>query len=192
MFNWFKNKKKTKGFTSSKNLDSDNPMLDFLNQETSRIMEEVDEEKRNQGNHKKIKQQKEDDNKKEEPIDEFINHLQISLKSVVGKYLGNNLDKNDKYLLGFIYGLCDYTNDLHELDNEIGGIGTFLKMHIFFFAEEDLGGIMGVTAKLSQSEEPTFISGAIDGGSAISKEKIYSEPPEKAYQKLVNYLKDNY
>ena len=42
MFNWFKKKNKNKGFTSTKNLDSENPLLDFLQQETTRIMDEAD------------------------------------------------------------------------------------------------------------------------------------------------------
>ena len=45
MFNWFKKKNKNKGFTSTKNLDSENPLLDFLQQETTRIMDEADEKK---------------------------------------------------------------------------------------------------------------------------------------------------
>ena len=42
------------------------------------------------------------------------------------------MSTKDKYILGYIYGLCDYTNDLHGLDNEIAGIGTFMTMHTFF------------------------------------------------------------
>ena len=45
MFNWFKKKKKTRGFTSTKDLDPDNPGLDFLQQEMTRIMDEADKKR---------------------------------------------------------------------------------------------------------------------------------------------------
>ena len=45
MFSWFKKKKKTQGFTSTKDLDPDNPLLDFLQEETTRIMDEADKKR---------------------------------------------------------------------------------------------------------------------------------------------------
>tara|TARA_Y100001970_G_C14168759_1_gene822863 strand:+ start:813 stop:1406 length:594 start_codon:yes stop_codon:yes gene_type:complete len=196
MFNWFKKKNKNKGFTSTKDLDSENPLLDFLQQETSRIMDEADAKKAPNKLQKNIRKKitnsfKEKNKKKSDPKSEFIQHLQKSLKTALGKNLNKKLNVKDKYLLGYIYGLCDYTNDLHDLDNEINGIGTFMEMHMFFFRNADpgdLGNIMGVTGKLSSSGDKTFLEGAIDGGRALGNEKIYSEPPKKAYSKLVSHL----
>tara|TARA_B100002052_G_C15778491_1_gene550405 strand:- start:341 stop:952 length:612 start_codon:yes stop_codon:yes gene_type:complete len=202
MFNWFKKKKKTRGFTSTKDLDPDNPGVDFLQQEMMRIMDEADEKRtpnelqkemrrRMESNQFKKNLDKKTSKKDSDPTDLFINHLQKSLKIALGKHLGKKLNVKDKYLLGYIYGLCDYTNDLHGLDNEIQGIGTFLKMHIFFFGDKDpgdLGGIMGETGKLSASGDETFLEGAIDGGRALGNEKMYDEPPKKAYSKLVSHL----
>ena len=196
MFNWFKKKYKTKGFTSTKDLDSENPLLDFLQQETSRIMDEADAKKAPNKLQKNIRKKitnsfKEKNKKKSDPKSEFIQHLQKSLKTALGKNLNKKLNVKDKYLLGYIYGLCDYTNDLHDLDNEINGIGTFMEMHMFFFRNVDpgdLGNIMGMTGKLSSSGDKTFLEGAIDGGRALGNEKIYSEPPKKAYSKLVSHL----
>ena len=196
MFNWFKKKNKNKGFTSTKNLDSENPLLDFLQQETTRIMDEADEKKAPNKIQKDIrkkfsKSSKVKSKSDSDPKAKFIQHLQKSLKTALGKKLNQNLNVKDKYLLGYIYGLCDYTNDLHDLDNEINGIGTFMEMHMFFFKNVDpgdLGSIMGMTGKLSSSGDKTFLEGAIDGGRALGSEKIYSEPPKKAYSKLVSHL----
>ena len=47
---------------------------------------------------------------------------------------------------------------------------------------------MGTTGKLSSSGDKTFLEGAIDGGRALGNEKIYSEPPKKAYHKLIDHL----
>ena len=203
MFSWFKKKKKTQGFTSTKDLDPDNPLLDFLQEETTRIMDEADKKRTPSKLQKEMRGQmksnpltkknveKKTSKKNSDPIDLFINHLQKSLKIALGKHLGKKLNVNDKYLLGYIYGLCDYTNDLHSLDNEIHGIGTFMKMHIFFFGDKDpgdLGSIMGETGKLSASGDENFLEGAIDGGRALGNEKMYNEPPKKAYQKLLDYL----
>ena len=180
MFNFFKKKKK-KGFTSTKDISGENPVLDFLQEEMSNIVNEAAE--------KKIAKK----NKKPNTAltDKFIKHLQKSLKSALGKKLNKKHDDKDKYLLGYIYGLCDYTNDLHELDNEINGVGTFMKMHLFFFKKSDpkkLGSLMALTGKLSASGNKTFLKGAIDGGRALGNEKIHSEPPKKAYHKLVDHL----
>lgn len=196
MFNWFKKKNKNKGFTSTKNLDSENPLLDFLQQETTRIMDEADEKKAPNKIQKDIRKKfskfsKVKSKNDSDPKAKFLQHLQKSLKNALGKKLNQNLNVKDKYLLGYIYGLCDYTNDLHDLDNEINGIGTFMEMHMFFFKNVDpgdLGSIMGMTGKLSSSGDKTFLEGAIDGGRALGSEKISSEPPKKAYSKLVSHL----
>lgn len=180
MFNFFKKKKEKKGFTSNKNLNSDNPLLDFLQEETQRIVNEADEKK---------KKDKSIENNK--LINNFIKNLKKSLKSALGKNLKNKLNQEDKYLLGYIYGLCDYTNDLYGLDNEIGGIQTFMQLHEFFFHTKDpkvLGKLMGLTGKLSSTGNKVFLSGAIDGGKALGNEKIYKEPVKKAYIKLIEHL----
>ena len=205
MFNWFKKKKKTKGFTSTKDLDPDNPGLDFMQQEMKRIMDEADEKSTPNSLQKEMRRQMESNPlskrkeiKKEtskfqdsDAKDQFISHLQKSLKTALEKNLEKKLNVKDKYLLGYIYGLCDYTNDLHDLDNEINGIGTFMSMHMFFFGNVDpgeLGNIMSVTGKLSASGDKTFLEGAIDGGRALGNEKMYDEPPKKAYHKLIDHL----
>ena len=196
MFNFFKKKNKNKGFTSTKNLDSENPLLDFLQQETTRIMDEADEKKAPNKIQKDIRKKfSKSSNVKSkndsDPKAKFIQHLQKSLKTALGKKLNQNLNVKDKYLLGYIYGLCDYTNDLHDLDNEINGIGTFMEMHMFFFKNVDpgdLGSIMGMTGKLSSSCAKTFFVGLIYGCRDLGSEKISSEPPKKAYSKLVSHL----
>jgi len=193
MFNWFKKKKEKKGFTPTKNQNSKDPLLDFLQGEMTRIANEADEKQiKTKKNTKSIKAKSTKKGKtKSDPKDQFINHLQKSLKIALGKLLNKDMSTKDKYLLGYIYGLCDYTNDLHGLDNEIAGIGTFMTMHTFFFKITDpgeLGSIMGTTGKLSSSGNKTFLEGAIDGGRALGNEKIYSEPPKKAYHKLIDHL----
>ena len=83
MFNFFKKKKK-KGFTSTKDIGGENPVLDFLQEEMSNIVNEAAE--------KKIAKK----NKKPNTAltDKFIKHLQKSLKSALGK----KLNKYYKYL----------------------------------------------------------------------------------------------
>ena len=102
---------------------------------------------------------------------------------------------NDKYVLVYIYGIADYTNQKHRLDNEINGIGTFLRLHTFVFSNNenfDTGKMMSETIKLNVSADPEFIDGMMDGGSETAEIANNRDTKTKAYLKLFNYTRENY
>ena len=90
--------------------------------------------------------------KERKEIDIFLDKIEILLALSIGKMSNKKIKTNDKYVLGYIYGIADYTNQKHRLDNEINGIGTFLRLHTFVFSNNenfDTGKMMSETIKLN-------------------------------------------
>jgi len=157
------------------------------------ISNEIDEFVNQDVEEENIEEKSNDESKKD--IDKFIDGIELILGPCIGKLTGKKIDTTDKYILGYLYGICDYTNQIYGLDNEINGIGTFMRLHSFVFnnsEDADLGKIMGTTIKLNTSEEPSFMEGMMDGGSSTAKMANSAKPSFETYIKLRDYVRENY
>ena len=128
-------------------------------------------------------------------IEKFLENLKLVLGPCVGKLSSKKIDINDKYVHGYLYGICDFTNQKYFLSNETDGLSTFMTLHSFVFEPNDpsmLGSIMGTSIKLSEEDDEEFNRGIMDGGSATAKLSKEGNPTFDIYQTLHDYIQENY